>query len=255
MSYLKRGPLALAHRGGAALPANVGKENTLEAFSNAVALGYDYLETDVRASKDGVVYVFHDADFARLAGQDVQISDLDSTEIDQLGLADGAKIPRLVELLSDFSDTHLNVDIKSDDAVAPTLRLLREQKAADRVLIAAFSHRRLQRVRKFMPQVATSASPLEVAAWAGGTGGIRALARKNGAVAFQVPMKWGRLRIVTPANVRRARDLGMQVHVWTIDDALQMRALLDLGVDGIVTDRPDVLKTVLKERGQWRHGA
>lgn len=251
MSFLRQGPLAFAHRGGAGLPANAGIENSLEAFSNAINLGYEYLETDVRASRDGVVYVFHDADLARVVGKNVMLGDLDSEQIDQMKLAGGAPIPRLEDLLSSFGDARLNIDIKSDDAVVPTLKVLQEAKARDRILIAGFSHRRLQQVRKLMPGVATSASPREVVAWVRGIGKVRSVARRNGAVCFQVPLRARGIQIISPKNVARANQMGLQVHVWTIDDAAQMEQLFDIGVDGIVTDRPDVLKTVLQERGQW----
>lgn len=249
--YLGRTPLALAHRGGAGLPQNAGIENTIGAFANAVELGYSHLEVDVRASSDGVVYVFHDSTLARLTGDPRGLNSLHSSEVDRLTLSGGESIPRLEALLDRFPDTHFNVDFKSDDVVDSGLRLIREMRAEDRVLAASFSHRRLQAIRRHQVEVPTSASVSEVAAWVLGAGRITRMAQRNGAVCFQVPRTSGWLPVVTSRTLERAHDQGLQVHVWTIDSADEITELLDLGVDGIVTDRPDVLREVLQQRDQW----
>ncbi|WP_375003593.1 glycerophosphodiester phosphodiesterase [Aeromicrobium sp. CTD01-1L150] len=246
-------PLPIAHRGGAKLPGLEQLENTMAAFRAAVELGYTYLETDVHASRDGVVYAFHDLDLARLTGSSDAIATLESSQVDAVRLGDVEPIPRLTTLLQELPHARLNIDVKSDEAVEPTVRTLHECDALERVCLASFSGRRLRRIRELVPQVATSTGPAEVAAVRlGPTRRLRARAVRAGAQCLQVPVRHGPVTVVSRTFVSRAHDLGMQVHVWTVDDPHEMRSLLQMGVDGIVTDRPDVLKDVLIEAGDWR---
>lgn len=245
-------PLALAHRGGALLPANAGLENTAAAFAHAVALGYRYLETDVHVSRDGVVYAFHDEHLGRLTGVDTPIADLVAQEVDAVRLVDAEPVPRLADLLESFPDARFNIDVKADAAVEPTVEVVRAAGAEERVCLASFSGARLARLRRLCPRAARSAGPLEVAAVRlGPLPWVRRLATRRGVHCVQVPVRRGPVTVVTPAFVRHAHAAGLQVHVWTVDDPDEMRWLLDMGVDGIVTDRPDVLRDVLTERGAW----
>ena len=245
-------PLALAHRGGALLPVNGGLENTLAAFTNAVALGYRYLETDVHASRDGVVYAFHDEHLGRLTGVDTPLADLTAEEVDAVRVVGKEPVPRLATLLEAFPHARFNIDVKSDAAVVPTVEVLRAAGAQERVCLASFSGRRLAHLRRLCPEAARSAGPLEVAALRlGPVTAIRRYAARRGVHCLQVPVRRGPVTIVTPRFVRHAHATGLQVHVWTVDDPDEMRYLLDIGVDGIVTDRPDVLRDVLTERGAW----
>lgn len=248
-------PLAIAHRGGAGLPANAGIENSLQAVRNAADLGYTYIETDVQASADGVAFVLHDADLERVTGQPQDVGHLTAADLRAVTLTGGASIPTLAELLEEFEDLRFNIDLKSDAVVAPAVRALRSTGAVGRVVLASFSHRRLRRVRRALPNVATSASPVEILALRLGR---LPLAARHGAVAFQVPVSTtvgGReMTVLTDSFLRPAHARGMQVHVWTIDDAASMHALLDRGVDGIVADRIDVLREVLIERDAWPGG-
>ncbi|MFD1858611.1 glycerophosphodiester phosphodiesterase [Aeromicrobium camelliae] len=239
-------PLAFAHRGGADTGDNVGVENSLRAFQHAYDLGYRHLETDVRATRDGVPYAVHDARLSRLTGDNQAIATLTSVELDALLLGDREPIVRLDALLTAFPAACFNIDVKAADAIEPTCRVLEDVEAVDRVCLASFSHRRLQRLRSRLPQAAFSASSIEVARMRLG----RAVA---GPVdCFQIPEHHGRLRVLTPAFLERAHRSGRQVHVWTVDDPAAMHRLLDMGVDGIMTDRTDLLKDVLVSRGQWR---
>lgn len=247
-----RTPLAFAHRGGAKLPGMEQFENTAIAFQAALDLGYRYLETDVHASADRVVYAFHDADLTRLGGSQAQISELDSAQIDRVRIGGSEPIPRLSSLLEQFPQARFNIDVKADSALEPTLELLTQRDALDRICLASFSGRRLATMRRMLKRAATCAGPLEVAALRlGPTRRIREHAVRGGALCLQVPLRHYGVRLVTPKFVQHAHNLGMQVHVWTIDDAETMRSLLRIGVDGIVTDRPDLLKAVLKSEGAW----
>ncbi|MGZ5368469.1 MAG: glycerophosphodiester phosphodiesterase [Aeromicrobium sp.] len=246
-------PLPLAHRGGALLPANEGIENSLTAFQNAAALGYRYMETDVHCSADGVVYAFHDDNLERLTGDPSVIRELPASGIDEARLSGREAIPRMGDVLEALPDARFNIDIKADSAVDPTLDLIEAHGAVNRVCFASFSHVRLQRIRARLPYAASSFSPKEVA-WlklAASPLGQGYGARRGG-VCAQVPIRQGRITIVTRRFLARAHALGIQVHVWTIDDPAEMTYLLDLGVDGLVSDRIDLLKDVLVARGQWK---
>ena len=246
-------PLAFAHRGGALLPANDGIENTLAAFRNAVDLGYRYLETDVHTSLDGVVYAFHDVMLTRMTGTGSAFREFDSSAIDEILVGGREPIPRLADLLESFPDARFNIDVKADNAVEPTLSVLRDAGALDRVCLTSFSAGRLHRLRAGAPDVPTCFSPGEIgllrlsqSRW------LQALGQRRGGACVQVPVQTRRVTVVTPEFVRRAHTLGLQVHVWTVDDPAEMRSLLDIGVDGLMSDRVDLLREVLVERGQWR---
>lgn len=250
------GPIAFAHRGGAGMAGNEGLENTLAALQRAVDLGYRYLETDVRATQDGVVYLCHDADLLRLAGAERPIASMLEAELRELRVGDDQPFVRLEDALTAFPQARFNIDLKSDDVVDPALALLDRLGAYDRVCLGSFSVDRIQRVRTARPQALTSFASSEVAAFAlGPTRGWRERGVRRGARCLQVPRTRGPLTVVGRRFVERAHAVGCVVHVWTIDDPAEMHALLDLGVDGIVTDHPDLLKDVLLERGQWKDAA
>lgn len=253
MSFLDAStPVAFAHRGGALLPANVGIENTMAAFQNAVDLGYRYLETDVHASRDGVVYAFHDVELGRMTGTVSAFGALDSVDIDAFRVDGREPIPRLADLLDAFPAAKFNIDVKSDDAVESTLEVLQRAGGLDRVCLASFSQTRLLRLRAGVPTTATCYSPAEIARLRlGPLPRIRSTGSRQGGACVQVPFRHRRISVVTPGFVRHAHAIGAPVHVWTIDDPAQMRYLLDIGVDGLMSDRVDILRDVLQERGQW----
>lgn len=254
MGYLPSGRvLAFAHRGGAYHPEIEGLENTLAAFRHAAALGYDYLETDVHLTADGVLLAFHDEVLDRVTDQQGAVRELTLADVRRARIGGREEVPTLVDLLDAFPAARFNIDIKSDDAVAPLAALVRERDLWDRVLIGSFSRKRIRRFRALTEgRVPTAADPFEVLVYRlSPTAGIaKALAGARFA-AFQVPHRRGRLTVVTPGLVRRAHAAGVQVHVWTIDDPAEMDELLDRGVDGLFTDRTDLLKDVLQGRGQW----
>ncbi len=241
------GPIPFAHRGG----TSEAPENTLPAFEHADALGYRHLETDVHLTADGVLVAFHDPDLSRTCGVEASIGDLTTEQLDGV-LVDGrAPIPTMADLLERFPATRFNIDCKSDAAAPALVALLREHDALDRVCIGAFSHARLLKLRALLgPRLLSCLSPNE-------TTSLRLSGRLRGDAlrVAQVPTVWpvaGReITVVNERFVRRAHRIGVAVHVWTIDEPDEMHRLLDLGVDGIMTDRPEVLRDVLIERGQW----
>ncbi len=250
-------PVGLAHRGGAAFAPNVGLENTMAAFRRAVAMGYRYLETDVHATRDGRVVAFHDTVLDRVSDRSGTIATLPYDAVHEARIGGTEPIPLLSDLFEQFPGTRINIDIKSDDALAPTVREVLRHNAAQRVCIGSFSERRLRAARSALgPGVATAAGQV-------GTALLRftpaALSRMlhTPAPVLQLPalhrLRGRTVTLVTPGLVRRAHDLGKHVHVWfhawSREDADEMHRLLDLGADGIVTDHIDVLRDVLAERG------
>jgi glycerophosphoryl diester phosphodiesterase len=242
-------PIPFAHRGGAA----VGDENSMAAFERAIQAGYRYLETDVHATSDGVSVAFHDDTLDRMLGRRGRIEDLAWVDLMSLRVNGAAVVPALVDLLDTWPDCRLNIDLKADTSVDPTIEAIWKTNARDRVLLASFSDRRIRWARRVCgPRQATSLGQREVAALRLASLHGRGLAGFVPAVAAaQVPVRYAGIRVVDARFVRHAHRLGMQVHVWTIDDPAEMHELLDLGVDGIMTDRIDVLRAVLTERGRW----
>lgn len=247
--YLEDPPLAFAHRGGAA----VGDENTEQAFSRAVAAGYRYVEIDVHATADGVPVVVHDPNLMRVAGRRTAIADVSFPTLQGVPLEGGGVVPRLDAVLVSQPEIKFNIDVKSDAAVEPTLEAVDRAGAAGRVLLASFSDTRIRRIRALSSgSIATSLAQNEVARlWLASR--VRGRFRvPESVVAVQVPVRHGPLRVVDRRLLTMSHRLGLQVHVWTIDDLTEMAGLLDLGVDGIMTDRIDVLREVFLERGLWR---
>lgn len=240
-------PIAFAHRGG-----NEGGENILAAFDAARRLGYRYIETDVRTTRDGVPLVFHDTDLLRVTGQGGKVRDLTAAEIVQMKLPSGGTVPSLTEALDAFPKLRFNIDLKDTAAVEPVTRLLRDSEALERVCITSFSEGRVARVRHLLgPEACTGlgvAGALRFAA----TSILPGKGRAGGAAVLQLPLRWRGWPIITPGLVARAHAAGLAVHVWTLNDAASITAALDAGVDGIMTDRLRLLKKILEERGLWR---
>jgi len=236
------GPIPFAHRGGASdVP-----ENTMPAFQHAVDNGYRYVETDVQLTNDGVLVAFHDNDLKRTCGRDARISELPWSEV-RAALVDGkAPIPLLEDMLGEWPELRVNIDCKSDAAVDALVATLQRCDALDRVSVGAFSDSRIRRLRALLgPKVCSALGPVETARL---RFGLPVRAAGNAA---QVPVRQGPLTVVTRGFVERAHRLGIHVHVWTIDDPNEIHRLLDLGVDGIMTDRPAALRAVFEERGIW----
>jgi glycerophosphoryl diester phosphodiesterase len=245
--------LAFAHRGGAYHPDLEGLENTLAAFRHAAELGYGYLETDVHATSDGALLAFHDAVLDRVTDTKGRIGGLTLAEVREALIGGRERVPTLSALFEEFPSARFNIDLKAGAAVPLLARFLDEHDAWDRVLVGSFSARRLNEFRRLSRgRVPTSAHPLEVVAFRFLPSGRLAdrLTRRRVA-ALQIPHRRGPLTVATPGLVRRAHAAGKHVHVWTIDDAGEIRELLDRGVDGLMTDRTDILKEVLVRRGQW----
>jgi glycerophosphoryl diester phosphodiesterase len=235
------GPIAFAHRGG----ASDSPENTLPAFQDALDLGYHYLETDVRVTADGVIVAFHDDDLMRTCHRPGRISELPWSEV-RAAMVDGkAPVPSLEEVLDAFPGARINIDCKVNEGVDALVAAVKRTGSVDRVCLASFSDRRLRRMRAGLPEACTALGPQSLALLRYG------LMRHPPGLAAQVPVRQGPITVVNAKFVERAHRVGVKVHVWTIDDPVEINRLLDLGVDGIMSDKPTVLKDVLVQRGAW----
>lgn len=246
-------PRAFAHRGWH-VGDLAGMENSLPAFQRAVREGYRYLETDVHATSDGVVVVHHDASLDRTTDGTGPIARQTWRTVRRAKVNGTAPVSRLEDVLEELPDALFNVDVKAGAAVEPFVRTIERMGAFDRVAAASFSDARLARLRKLAgPKLVTSLGPRSAAVlWANGWLPFLRLGFLRRGVMAQVPVRQGPMTVVDRTFLRAARRAGVEVHTWTINDPGQMRALLDLGVDGIVTDRPDLLRDLLVDRGAWR---
>ncbi|MFP4511809.1 MAG: glycerophosphodiester phosphodiesterase [Acidimicrobiales bacterium] len=240
-----RGPLAFAHRGG----AGDWPENTMPAFEHAVALDYRYVETDVHVTSDGVLVAFHDEALDRVTDRGGLIRDLPWSEVSRARVDGREPIPLFEDILGTWPTLRINIDPKHDSAVDPLVEAIRRTDSVRRVCIGAFSDQRLERVRSALgPELCTSLGPRGIARLKAASFGVPL---QLPAPCAQVPVKAKGVTVTDERLVAAAHRLGLQVHVWTIDDPDEMERLLDLGVDGIMTDRPAVLREVLERRGRW----
>jgi glycerophosphoryl diester phosphodiesterase len=224
----------------------------MPAFAHAVGLGYRYVETDVHRTSDGVLLAFHDDVLDRVTDRVGVIAELPWSVVREAKVDGTEPIPLLEDLLGEWPELRVNIDPKHDAAVDPLIEVLRRTASVERVCIGAFSDERLARVRAALPGICTSLGPggsLQLGLAATGAQEVGEL----DAPCAQLPPAYGDTPVVTAEVVAEAHRRGIQVHVWTIDEADEMTRLLDLGVDGLMTDRPAVLKEVLERRGEW-HG-
>ncbi|MDX3587774.1 glycerophosphodiester phosphodiesterase [Streptomyces europaeiscabiei] len=241
------GPIAFAHRGGAA----DGLENTMTQFRRAVESGYRYIETDVHATLDGKLVAFHDSTLDRMTDGSGRIADLPWKDIGHARVAGVEPVPLFEDLLEAFPEVRWNVDIKAEPALHPLLNLIARTDSWDRVCVGSFSESRVARAQRLAgPRLATSYGASGVLGLRLRSWGVPASVRRS-AVAAQVPEAQSGVPVVDHRFVRAAHARGLHVHVWTVNEPQRMHRLLDLGVDGIMTDHIDTLRKVLEDRGTW----
>ncbi len=251
---LHHSPLAFAHRG-----ADPRRENTMGAFRRAVELGYRYLEIDVRTSADGTLVVFHDEELDRATTGTGKLSEKTWQELSLLRVgAQGEfaeKLVRFEDLLRTWEDVHLNVDLKDAESVSEFTRIVEKHQAHARVLAASFNDARRHQVRRRLSRPVATSGGWVATALIVLLGPLGLMQRFTGRITeidcVQVPISQGRIRVVTPRFVQRCHRAGLQVHVWVVDDPAQMHELLDMGVDGLMTDDAEALAGVMRERSVW----
>ncbi|MDA3039320.1 MAG: glycerophosphodiester phosphodiesterase [Actinomycetota bacterium] len=241
------GPYGFAHRGG----DERAPENTMAAFQHAVDEGFRYLETDVHLTRDGVLVAFHDVGLERVAGLRGAIADYTWAELERVDLGAGHGIPRLEDLFAAFPTARFNIEPKSDAAVAPLAGIVLARSLVPQVCIGSFKDARIDTARRLLgPELCTSPGPVALARLAARSVTAAGRRRPTDFGAVQIPPRFGKARL-TAAQVDRYHDMGLQVHVWTINDEAEMQRLFDLGVDAVVSDKVVVLKAVLSGRGHW----
>ena len=235
------GLTVLAHRGG----ADESFENTLESFDYSKSLGCKFIETDVQVSADGIPYIFHDDDLKRILNISSRFDSLSSQEIDKLKIFDQYRIPKLEEALNEFTDISFQIDFKTDEVVAPALDVIKKTKSFERICVASFNSERLKRVRSTYPDLCISMGPNEVIKTL-----ISSFGLYKGAIdgdCLQIPIRYYGVRVVTKRFVKYLKSRGLKIMVWTINDVKTFEYLIELKVDGIITDKPKLLFETLSK--------
>jgi glycerophosphoryl diester phosphodiesterase len=243
-------PIAMAHRGYS--PA--GGENSLAAFQRAIDLGYSYLETDARVTSDGVALAFHDSTLDRVTDASGIVRALPWSVVRTARIGGEEPIALLADVLDAWPLAKINIDVKSDAGIDATVDVIRRTRSANRVCVGAFSDRRVAKLRAALgPSVCTSIGPAAaIRLRLMSRRGKRPSAAQATRRCAQLPARIGRRIVIDTRLVDAGHELGLPVHAWTVNDRAEMVRLLDLGVDGIISDRCEILRDVLRERGQWR---
>jgi glycerophosphoryl diester phosphodiesterase len=224
----------IAHRGA----SGQYPENTMLAFTRALAQGADAFELDVRVTADGVPVVLHDATLDRTTNRRGAVCRLSLREVREAAGGERERVPLLADLLECFPGTPLIVEIKDHAAALPTLALLRQQRAAGRVLLGAFHRASLEPFRG--TEFPHAAWRLQVGwFWSWARVGR---ARRGNFAAFTVPERSGLLHVVDAPFLRAARRLNLPVHVWAVDDPAMAARLRAAGVSGIITNYPERMR-------------
>ena len=234
------GMAVLAHRGGSL----ESFENTIESFTYSQSIGCKFIETDVQVSADGIPYIFHDKSIKRLLGSDIIFSSLSSFEIDELKLFDNHHIPTLESVLNLFPDLYFQIDLKTDLVAKPALKVIKENNATHRVCIASFNSERLKQVNSDYPEICLSMGPMEVIKLLLSSFGL--YKKEISGDCLQVPMYWYGIKVVTKRFINFIHSKNLKIMVWTINDIKTFEKLIDLNVDGIITDKPKSLFKLLE---------
>ncbi len=225
-------------------------ENTLPAFVSALALGATHLESDIQVTRDGVPVLFHDESLERVTGIPQRINQLSLAEIVLLDLGSGARIPTLDETLKAFPEALFNLDFKVADAIESATRVILENNAEERVLVASFSDSRRRKAQGLLgaSAIGSAGSIRTLALYFAVMARLSPLAKllAKPIVAIQVPVSQGIIRFDSPLFVAKLRKLEVELHFWTINDLDEMLRLIELGADGIVTDRTDIAVKTLR---------
>ena len=246
-------PRVLAHR-GLVTPEGLAHgiaENSFAAVAAAHAAGAHYVESDCHLTVDGEVVLFHDADLLRVTGDARRVDEVTLRDLEHLMETRGGLIT-LRQALDAFPDVRFNLDVKAAGAAEKVGRIVARHGA--RVLLTSFSDDRRREALKAAEAMGHGIRPATSAGTATVTRLLGAVATRSrpiakrvlrGVDALQVPERQGRIRVVTPRFVDYAHSAGVEVHVWTINDPDDMRRLVGMGVDGIVTDRADVALSMI----------
>ncbi|OUW08597.1 MAG: hypothetical protein CBD19_02695 [Gammaproteobacteria bacterium TMED159] len=237
-SFQNRPFIGLSHRGN----SKEFIENSLEAFKSVAKKGYKYIETDLRLTLDGHVVTFHDEDLKRLFDLDVKIKNLTLKEVNILFNKHKCELFTFEETLNYFPEIYFNIDLKIKEVVMKTINIVEKTKSFNRVCFASFKSLHTKMVLDKHPEAITSMGLTDVALFK-----FLKINRKNSNI-LQIPIKWNGIKILTKKLISDAKKRNLLIHVWTINNPNEMEELIDMGIDGIVTDEPDILMNVIKNR-------
>ena len=235
-SFLDSEFQGFVHRGD----TSIFLENTIEAFQSAVSLGYQYLETDLRETSDGKIITFHDPNLKRITGANITISETKFSDIRMRRLPSRETIPTIDELLEEFPDSFFNMDLKVNQIEEKVLKKINSHNALERVCLGSFNSRTIKKINSLEPKILTSMGISQVIMY-------KFFQKKNLSKLIQIPTHWKGIKVITKKFIDRLHNDGLKVHVWTINKEKEMQSLIDLGVDGIMTDNASGLIKVMKQ--------
>ena len=235
-SFLDSEFQGFVHRGD----TSIFLENTIEAFQSAVSLGYLYLETDLRETSDGKIITFHDPNLKRITGANITISETKFSDIRMRRLPSREIIPTIDELLEEFPDSFFNMDLKVNQIEEKVLKKINSHNALERVCLGSFNSRTIKKINSLEPKILTSMGISQVIMY-------KFFQKKNLSKLIQIPTRWNGIKVITKKFIDRLHNDGLKVHVWTINKETEMQSLIDLGVDGIMTDNASGLIKVMKQ--------
>ena len=237
-SFQNQAFIGLSHRGN----SKDFIENSFEAFNSVIEMGFNYIETDLRMTLDGEIIAFHDEDLKRLFRKDLKVQDLTYKEIDTLFGEQNCNLISLRDSLSQFPDIKFNIDLKSKSVVKKSIEIVKELKAFDRVCFASFNSAYTQEVLNTNPNANVSMGLKDVAYFKF----FSHLNKK--ANILQIPLRWKGIKILNKSLIERAKKKRLLIHVWTINDRNVICDLIKAGINGIVTDEPQLLMNVMREK-------
>ena len=237
-NYQSKPFVALSHRGNSYKYV----ENSFEAFKSVVDMGFEYIETDLRKTLDNEIVTFHDRDLKRLFNINLKVENLTFAEINKFFSAKNCKLLTLKETLINFPQTKFNIDLKSKEVIKETIKIVKELKAFERVCFASFNSSHTDEVLTNSPSAVVSMGMKDVAYFK-----FFNYLRKDSKI-LQVPLNWKGLNILNSKLIKKAKDKDLFVHVWTINDRESIIKLMDMGVNGIVTDKPELIMEIMKEK-------
>ena len=235
-SFLDSKFQGFVHRGD----TSIFLENTIEAFQSAISLGYQYLETDLRETSDGKIITFHDPNLKRITGANITISETKFSDIRMRRLPSRETIPTIDELLEEFPDSFFNMDLKVNQIEEKVLKKINSHNAIERVCLGSFNSKVIKKINSLEPKILTSMGISQVIMY-------KFFQKKNLSKLIQIPTLWNGIKVITKKFIDRLHNDGLKVHVWTINKETEMQSLIDLGVDGIMTDNASGLIKVMKQ--------
>ena len=235
-SFLDSEFQGFVHRGD----TSIFLENTIEAFQSAISLGYQYLETDLRETSDGKIITFHDPNLKRITGANITISETKFSDIRMRRLPSREIIPTIDELLEEFPDSFFNMDLKVNQIEEKVLKKINSHNALERVCLGSFNSKVIKKINSLEPKILTSMGISQVIMY-------KFFQKNNLSKLIQIPTHWKGIKVITKKFIDRLHNDGLKVHVWTINKETEMQSLIDLGVDGIMTDNASGLIKVMKQ--------